>query len=142
MQILMVESFLMDHRYLGGPLYKFQNFKLDTVAHEVLGTRKDIEASGMEKVREIERRFAHDKESLAKYNLLDCKLVTDIFLKLELVELLLKRVEISGMLLDRIGASAAAFDHFYLPKIHRRGFVASNNARYKPGGASCWWTCY
>lgn len=111
---------------LRGAFYQFDNFKLDTVAHEVLGTNKDIEATGLEKVREIERRFKEDKEALAKYNLLDCKLVTDIFEKLGLIKMLLTRVEISGMLLDRIGVSTAAFDHYYLPKIHRRGYVASN----------------
>jgi DNA polymerase II len=111
---------------LRGAFYQFENFKLDTVAHEVLNTNKDIKSTGMEKVGEIERRFHEDKEALAKYNLLDCKLVIDIFEKLNIIDMLLTRVDISGMLLDRIGVSTAAFDHFYLPKIHRKGFVASN----------------
>ncbi len=111
---------------LRGAFYQFENFKLDTVAHEVLNINKDIESTGIEKVREIERRFHQDKEALAKYNLLDCKLVLDIFEKLNIINMLLIRVEISGMLLDRIGVSTAAFDHFYLPKVHRKGFVASN----------------
>jgi DNA polymerase II len=111
---------------LRGAFYQFENFKLDTVAHEVLNTHKDIESTGHEKVAEIERRFHNDKEALAKYNLMDCILVTDIFEKLNIIDLLLTRVEISGMLLDRIGVSTAAFDHFFLPQFHRKGFVASN----------------
>lgn len=106
--------------------YSFENFKLQTVASEILGASKDIEATGMDKVEEIERRFKEDKESLAKYNLLDCELVSDIYKKTGLIELITTRVALSGMLMDRIGVSTAAFDHFFLPKLHRKGFVASN----------------
>ena len=106
--------------------YNFENFKLQTVASEILGASKDIEASGMEKVEEIERRFREDKESLAKYNLLDCELVSEIYKKTGLIELITTRVGLSGMLMDRIGVSTAAFDHFFLPKLHRKGYVASN----------------
>ena len=111
---------------LRGAFYQFSNFKLDTVAAKVLGTHKDISSTGLEKVNEITRRFMHDKEALAKYNLLDCTLVIDIFKKLGLVKMLLTRVNISGMLLNRIGVSTSAFDHYYLPKYHRKGYVASN----------------
>lgn len=106
--------------------YNFKNYKLETVAKEVLGTGKDIADSGVDKVEEIERRFKQDKLSLAKYNLLDCTLVIDIFEKLNLISLLVTRVQISGMLMDRVGISTAAFDHFMLPRIHRKGFVAPN----------------
>lgn len=106
--------------------YSFENFKLQTVASEILGVAKDIESTGKEKVDEIERRFREDKESLAKYNLLDCELVSKIYQKTGLLELILTRVSISGMLMDRIGVSTAAFDHFFLPRLHRKGYVASN----------------
>lgn len=106
--------------------YSFENFKLDTVAKEVLGGGKDIEATGSEKVEEIERRFHEDKLGLAKYNLLDCTLVLDIFDKLKLVDHLTKRVLYSGLLLDRLGMSTRAFDHLYLPLVHRKGYVAGN----------------
>lgn len=109
-----------------GAFYRFENFKLDTVANELLGTKKDISSTGSEKVKEIERRFIEDKEGLAKYNLLDCTLVSDIFEKTKLIDLCITRSKISGLVIDRIGASTAAFDHFLLPKIHRKGFVAPN----------------
>ena len=111
---------------LRGAFYSFENFKLDTVASELLGTSKDISATGMSKVEEIERRFKEDKESLAKYNLMDCTLVSDIFNKTGMVELCITRSKISGLQLDRIGLSTAAFDHFLLPLIHRKGYVAPN----------------
>jgi DNA polymerase-2 len=65
--------------------YTFKNYKLDTVAHELLGTGKDIESTGESKVEEIERRFEEDKEGLAHYNLLDCKLVYEVFDKIKLI---------------------------------------------------------
>lgn len=106
--------------------YSFENFKLDTVAKEVLGDGKDIESTGSEKVEEIQRRFEEDKLGLAKYNLLDCTLVLDIYDKLHLIDHLCKRVLYSGQLLDRLGMSSRAFDHVYLPLVHRKGFVAGN----------------
>ncbi|WP_127714759.1 DNA polymerase II [Halobacteriovorax sp. HLS] len=111
---------------LRGAFYSFENFKLDTVASELLGIGKDINEGGANKVAEIERRFREDKLALAKYNLLDCTLVSDIFKKTELIELCITRSRISGMVIDRLGASTAAFDHLMLPLIHRKGFVAPN----------------
>lgn len=106
--------------------YQFESWKLDFVANEILGTGKDIEESGLAKVAEIERRFKEDKPGLAKYNLLDCVLVTDVMEKTGLIALMQTRVELSGLLMGRQGVSTAAFDFFMLPQIHRRGFVAPN----------------
>ena len=61
---------------------------------------------------------------MAFYNLLDCTLVTDIFNKLGLIDLTFTRAITSGLPMDRIGMSVAAFDFFMLPMIHRKGFVA------------------
>lgn len=106
--------------------FQFENFKLETVASEILGTGKDIASDGG-KVEEIERRFREDKPALAKYNLLDCTLVSDIYKKTGLLELLINRSIISGMQIDRVGISTAAFDHLYLPLFHRSGYVAPNS---------------
>lgn len=106
--------------------FSFTNMKLDTVAHEVLGTGKDINESGAEKVKEIERRFREDKKSLAYYNIEDCRLVHKIFLKLDIYNLLYTRCSLSGMSIDKIGYSTGAFDHYYLPRLHRKGIVAPN----------------
>lgn len=111
---------------LRAAFYQFESWKLDFVANELLGTGKDIEATGLAKVEEIERRFREDKPALAKYNLLDCVLVTDVIDKTGLIKLMQKRVELSGLLMDRQGVSTAAFDFFMLPKLHRKGFVAPN----------------
>jgi DNA polymerase-2 len=106
--------------------FSFENFKLDTVAKELLGVGKDITEGGPNKVEEIERRFHEDKKSLAKYNLLDCILVSRIYKKTGILEMIIKRTQICGLLMDRVGVSTAAFDHFLLPRLHRKGIVANN----------------
>lgn len=111
---------------LKAAFFSFDSWKLDSVAHEVLGTGKDIDETGLAKVAEIERRFKEDKPALAKYNLLDCVLVTDLLKKLDLISLMQRRVELSGLLMDRQGVSTAAFDFIMLPQLHRKGFVAPN----------------
>lgn len=110
---------------LRSAFYKFKNFKLETVAKEVLGHGKDI-SSTEGKVDEIERRFKEDKMALAKYNLLDCQLVTEIFEKLKIFNFLIERTKISGLTIDRLNISTAAFDFSFLPFLHRKKYVAPN----------------
>lgn len=107
--------------------FSFESFKLNNVAKELLGESKDIdEDEDYDKWDEIERRFREDKMALARYNVKDAVLVLDIFEKTKLIDLLLTRSYISGMLLERVGGSVAAFDHFYLPDLHDAGVVAPN----------------
>jgi DNA polymerase-2 len=109
---------------LRNSFYSFEDFRLETVAQELLGKGKLITSE--DKVSEIDRLFQEDKQSLCEYNLNDAVLVTEIFNKTGLIDLLVKRAQISGLLLDQLGMMSAAFDHFYLPKIHRAELVASN----------------
>lgn len=107
--------------------YQYESYKLNNVAKIVLGEAKDIDEDDVDdKWGEIERRYFEDPKSLALYNLKDAALVIDIFKKLSLLELLKRRVLISGLLFDRIGGSTAAFDHYYLPFLHEKGYVAPN----------------
>lgn len=106
--------------------FSFKNYKLDTVAHKLLGSGKDIESTGESKVEEIERRFEEDKEGLAHYNILDCKLVHEVFDKIKLIDLLVARSFYSGQIIEKVSFSSASFDHFFLPRLHRKGFVAPN----------------
>ncbi|MFO7445756.1 MAG: DNA polymerase II, partial [Ignavibacteriaceae bacterium] len=105
--------------------YSFEDFKLETVAQQMLQIGKTI-ASDKNKAEEIDRLFADDKVMLAEYNLNDTVLVTEIFRKSGLIELSVKRAQLSGLLIDRLGMMTAAFDHFFLPKIHRAGYTAPN----------------
>ncbi len=110
---------------LRASFFNFEDFKLETISQELLGTGKTI-TPDENKIEEIDRLFKEDKKSLAKYNLQDAILVTDIFNKTGLIDLSVRRSQISGLLMDQLGMMTAAFDHFYLPRLHKAGFVAPN----------------
>ncbi|MBS2020238.1 MAG: DNA polymerase II [Deltaproteobacteria bacterium] len=103
--------------------YSFERFHLDYVAHELLGRGKKIAATS-DPVREILRMHREDPEALAAYNLEDCRLVLDIFAKTDLLGFAMERARLTGLPMDRGGGSVAAFDHLYLPRLHRKGVVA------------------
>ncbi|MEW5815881.1 MAG: DNA polymerase II, partial [Spirochaetota bacterium] len=107
--------------------FSFDNYRLNTVAQAVLGRGKEI-TSDKEKVDEIERRFMEDKTALARYNLEDCLLVTEIFQKTGILDQLLTRSRITGMRMDKVSMSVATFDYFMLPRIHRKGYAAPDVA--------------
>ena len=105
--------------------WNFSSFSLENVAQTLLGEGKAID-NPYQRMAEIDRRFAEDKPALARYNLKDCELVTRIFAKTELLTFLLERASVTGLAADRSGGSVAAFEHLYLPRMHRRGYVAPN----------------
>ncbi len=118
---------------LRSAFYKFENYKLNTVAMELLGEGKDIGPSE-NGIEEIERRFREDKKALAFYNIKDCELTYRIFEKTALIDHVLARAVISGLRMDKINMSVAAFDHFMLPEIHRKGYAAPNIADITSSG--------
>lgn len=118
--------------------YNFPSFALDNVANTLLGKGKkidDVDNRGAE----ITQKFLHDKVSLAIYNLEDCKLVWQIFEQTQLLDFAKLRAQLTGLNLDRMGGSVAAFTNLYLPKLHRSGYVAPNmgdgvSGLISPGG--------
>jgi DNA polymerase-2 len=105
--------------------WAFERYTLEHVSREVLGRGKK-RAPGVDALAEIRRMHREDPEALAAYNLEDARLARDIFEKAQLVEFTVARMKLTGLPLDRQGGSAAAFDHLYLPRLHRRGFVAAD----------------
>jgi DNA polymerase-2 len=105
--------------------WSFASFSLEHVAQTLLGEGKSID-NPYQRMAEIDRRFAEDKPALARYNLKDCELVTRIFGKTELLTFLLERASVTGLAADRSGGSVAAFEHLYMPMMHRQGYVAPN----------------
>jgi DNA polymerase-2 len=103
--------------------HTFERFTLEHVSQELLGRGKKIAATS-DPVAEIRRMYAEDVGKLAEYNLEDCRLVLDIFAKADLVGFAMERAHLTGLAMDRQGGSVAAFDHLYLPRVHRRGVVA------------------
>ncbi|HEX7634662.1 MAG TPA: DNA polymerase II [Noviherbaspirillum sp.] len=117
--------------------WNFPSFSLEHVAQTLLGEGKAID-NPYQRMAEIDRRFAEDKPALARYNLKDCELVTRIFAKTELMAFLLERASVTGLAVDRSGGSVAAFEHLYMPMMHRQGYVAPNlgdvEGENSPGG--------
>ncbi|AJQ93881.1 DNA polymerase II [Gynuella sunshinyii] len=117
--------------------YQFDSYALDAVANEVLGRGKLL--AGDHRAEAIEQLYREDTDQLVAYNLEDCVLVLDIFDQLKLLDFLVERSYLTGLSLDRIGGSAAAFSHLYLPRLHRNGYVAPSVGSqvlnfHSPGG--------
>ena len=114
--------------------WSFPSFSLESVAQQLLGEGKAID-NPFDRMAEIDRMFAEDKPALARYNLKDCELVTRIFAHTGLLEFLMARAAATGLAADRSGGSVAAFEHQYIPLMHRQGYVAPNIGDV-PGGDS------
>ncbi len=123
--------------------YNFASFALESVARELLGRGKLIHDAAhsdpLYKAKEIRRQFRDEKETLAAYNLEDCRLVWDIFEHSNLVGFSIERARLTGLEMDRAGGSVAAFDNLYLPRLHRKAYIAPNIGDYSgdlsaPGG--------
>ncbi|AWB68770.1 DNA polymerase II [Saccharobesus litoralis] len=105
--------------------YQFDSFSLEFVAQALLGRGKKIEDVS-NRGEHITHDFLHNKLKLAEYNLEDCQLVSDIFEHTQILDFLILRSQLTGLELDRIGGSVAAFTNVYLPKLHRAGYIAPN----------------
>ncbi len=117
--------------------HRFERFTLDHVARLLLGRGKKIDPVS-DPVAEIRRMHAEDVDALAAYNLEDCRLVLEIFERARLLGFAMERARLTGLAMDRQGGSVAAFDHLYLPRLHRKGIVApdvgSAGGAASPGG--------
>lgn len=105
--------------------YQLESFSLENVAQVLLNRGKLIHDPN-DRGQEITRLFNEDKPNLARYNLEDCVLVWDIFKKTELIQFALQRSTLTGLPLDKVGGSVLAFENLYLPRLHRKGYVAPN----------------
>lgn len=104
--------------------YRFDSYSLQNVGETLLGKGKLLQGPG--RGEEITELFLSDKPALAAYNLRDCELVWEIFADQKLLHFAVERSQLTGLLLDRIGGSVAAFEYAYLPRLHRRGYIAPN----------------
>lgn len=105
--------------------WSFESFSLEFVSRQLLQRGKLIE-DVQNRGQHIGQLFNQDKLALARYNLEDCQLVSDIFDHAHLLQFAIERTRLTGLPMDKIGGSVAAFENLYLPQLHRAGFVAPN----------------
>jgi DNA polymerase-2 len=103
---------------------QLDDYRLDTAARALLGRGKRIDAAAEDRAEEITRLHREDPEELVAYNLEDARLVLEMIRQEGLVDLAVERSLLTGMQLDRVGASIASFDLLYLPELRARGIVA------------------
>ena len=115
--------------------WTFEDFSLSAVARELLGRDKLI-AGEESRLEEIRRQYREDPAGLLAYNVEDCRLVEAIFERTNLFGFALERAALTGLAIDRLGGSVAAFDNLYLPRLHRKGFVAPNVGDHPEGEMS------
>ncbi|MBM6550020.1 DNA polymerase II [Marinomonas ostreistagni] len=102
--------------------YHFKSYSLNHVSGELLDQSKLL--TGGDRWQEIERMHQQELDKFVAYNLQDCVLVEQIFAKLQLIELQQTRVDLTGIPLSQTGGSVASFENLYLPRLHRKGWVA------------------
>lgn len=117
----------------------FDDYKLNTVAKEVLGdTKIDIQEedeSGFDdKVQEITNLLKTNLRKLIEYNFKDSLLVSQIIGKLSLLELMYARSIVTETPLLRVKSPIATLDIMYLKKLHQRGIVAESNFNFSQSG--------
>ncbi|MEE3329980.1 MAG: DNA polymerase II [Myxococcota bacterium] len=103
---------------------RLDDYRLETAAQHIVGRGKQIEHAGPGRAEEIDRLYREDPGALVDYNIEDSRLVLDILEKESLLDLSVERSQLSGMQLDRVGASIASFDLVYLPALRAAGYVA------------------
>ncbi|OED38458.1 hypothetical protein AB833_19905 [Chromatiales bacterium (ex Bugula neritina AB1)] len=121
---------------LRAAFWSFESFALEHVAQQLLGRGKTISAS--DRLAHINEMYQHDKPALARYNIEDCRLVTEVFAKTDLINFAIQRAQMTGLAIDKTGGAVQTFDNLYLPRLHRKGFVAPaspiDNSSGSPGG--------
>ena len=103
----------------------FESYTLENVSQAILGKSKII--TGKNRHKEIENLYEKNTleshQKLADYNLMDCQLVYQIMEKTKILDLAVERSQLTGLPLDRLTASIAAFDSLYLREARKRRLV-------------------
>ncbi|MCC7568570.1 MAG: DNA polymerase II [Candidatus Methanofastidiosa archaeon] len=97
--------------------YRFEDYRLDTAARELLGEGKvalDMPIADLHK---------RDPGLLAHYNLTDADLVYRLVAQERLIDVSMALSALTGMQLDRVKASIATLDSLYLRMARGRGIV-------------------
>ena len=120
---------------------QFSDYKLNSVAKEVLGESKidldeseEADFSLAEKIKTIEHNWNTNPKKLIWYNYKDSTLVLDIVEKLGLMDVMFERSIITQTPFERLQSPIAVLDQMYLKELHKRGNVA--NTHYPTTGTT------
>jgi len=111
-------------------LTRFDDNRLGTVAQALLGRGKTLAANDGEDgsvADVILDAYQHDRATFAEYCLEDSRLVRDILVQEDLIQLSLRRASLTGLPLERAWGSVAAFDFLYILGLRQRHMVAPTN---------------
>lgn len=99
------------------------SYTLDSVAHDVLGRGKTVEATGQDKLAELERLYREEPELFCRYCLNDAVLVNEILDKKGLIGHTVERSALTGAFLDKAWTSVASFERVYAEGLFARGIL-------------------
>ena len=111
-----------------------ESYSLDNASRAILGEGKTLH--GGDRAGQILDTFKHDRERFVEYNLTDARLVIDILDKLKLIDLTVARSRLTGLPVDRVAGSIAAFDFLYLSELHKLGIVAPTVGKSGPSSSN------
>lgn len=100
----------------------FESYTLEEVSGAILGKTKLIK--GKHRHHEINELYENDQKKLAEYNLMDCVLAYEIIEKTKAIDLVKERSDLTGLPIDKLGGSIAAFDSVYIREARKRGLVS------------------
>jgi DNA polymerase II len=115
-------------RIVRGSGRDFDDYRLDTVATEVLGRGKTVRETDEEKLAELDRLRREDLPAFCRYSLEDSRLVLDILSETGLDTLTLVRSTLTGMEFDRAWTSIPAFERIYALELVRRNILPPREA--------------
>ena len=104
----------------------FESYKLEDVSQVLLKKGKLIVRE--DRHEEIEDLYKTNSlvslQKLVDYNLMDCQLAYEILEKTNMIDLAIERSQLTGLPIDRLTASIAAFDSLYIREANKRGLVS------------------
>ncbi len=100
---------------------EFESYTLEDVSQVLIGEGKIIK--GKHRHDEISRLYKTNPQIVSEYNLQDCKLAYELLEKTDMLNLAIERGMLTGLLLDKLTASIAAFDSLYIREAKKRKLV-------------------
>jgi DNA polymerase II len=101
---------------------KLDSYTLENASQALLGEGKILKGKGRHE--EISILFKKNQKKLVEYNLKDCQLAYNILEKSKIVSLAIERASLTGMPLNKISSSIAAFDSLYIREARKRKLVS------------------